>query len=43
MNRTVKDGTVKAYYYGSRQEFAAHPKPLLTAHDFAEHLERLRQ
>lgn len=41
MNRTIKEATVKRYYYETHQELKAHLKLFLTAYNFAKRLKTL--
>ncbi len=40
--RTVKDATVKAFHYETREALAAHVRAFVMAYNFAKHLKRLR-
>ncbi len=42
MNRTVKEATVKAFHYDSRESLSAHVQAFVTAYNFAKHLKALR-
>ena len=42
MHRTVKDATVKAFHYDTRESLAAHVAAFVTAYNFAKHLKALR-
>ncbi len=42
MVRTVKDATVKAYHYETRDALSAHVRAFITAYNFAKHLKALR-
>jgi transposase InsO family protein len=42
INRTVKDATVKAFHYETRESLDAHLQAFLTAYNFAKHLKALR-
>lgn len=42
MNRTIKEATVKRYYYGSHEQLSAHLSDFLAAYNFARRLKTLR-
>jgi hypothetical protein len=42
MNRTIKDATVKRFYYETHEELRAHLADFVTAHNFAKHLKTLK-
>ena len=42
MNRTLKEATVKRYYYQTHQQFKEHLQTFLMAYNFAKRLETLR-
>lgn len=42
MVRTVRDTTVKAYQYDTRDALTAHVQAFVTAYNFGRHLKRLR-
>ena len=42
MNRTVKDATVRAFHYETRDSLKAHLNAFITAYNFAKHLKSLR-
>ena len=42
MVRTVKDATVKAFHYQTREALSAHVLAFLAAYNFAKHLKALR-
>jgi transposase-like protein len=42
MVRTIKDATVKAFHYETRDDLAAHVRAFLAAYNFAKHLKALR-
>ena len=41
MNRTIKDATVKRYYYETHQQLKEHLKLFLTAYNFTRRLKTL--
>jgi hypothetical protein len=41
MNRTIKEATVKRYYYETHQQLKEHLKFFLAAYNFAKRLKRL--
>lgn len=41
MNRTIKEATVKRYYYETHQQLKDHLQPFLTAYNFAKRLKTL--
>jgi transposase-like protein len=42
MNRTIKDATVRRYYYDSHERLRAHLQTFLTAYNFAKRLKALK-
>ena len=42
MNRTIKDATVKRYFYETHGELRAHLADFVTAYNFARRLETLK-
>ncbi len=42
MNRTIKDATVKVFYYDDLKSLKAHVLAFVTAYNFAKHLKALR-
>ena len=42
MNRTVKDATIKAFYYPGLEALKAHVLAIVQAYNFAKHLKALR-
>jgi transposase InsO family protein len=42
MNRTLKDATVRRYYYDTHDQLRAHLGAFLTAYNFARRLKTLR-
>ena len=42
MNRTIKDATVKRYFYDSHNQFKAHLNDFLRAYNFARRLKTLK-
>ena len=42
MNQTIKDATVKRYYYQTHEQFKAHLQTFLTAYNFARRLKTLK-
>jgi Integrase core domain len=42
MNRTIKDATVKRFYYETRDELRAHLADFVTAYNFARRLKTLK-
>ncbi len=42
MNRTIKDATVKRYYYETHQHLKDHLQLFLTAYNFAKRLKTLK-
>jgi hypothetical protein len=42
MNRTIKEATVKRYYYQSHDHLKQHLHTFLTAYNFAKHLKTLK-
>jgi transposase InsO family protein len=42
MNRTIKEATVKRYYYESHEQFAAHLKDFINAYNYARRLNTLK-
>ena len=42
MNRTLKDATVKRYYYQTHQQLKEHLQTFLMAYNFAKRLKTLR-
>jgi transposase InsO family protein len=42
MNRTIKDATVKRYFYQTHDELRVHPRDFVDAYNFARRLKTLR-
>jgi Integrase core domain len=42
MNRTIKDATVKRFYYETHNELRAHLADFVSAYNFAERLKTLK-
>jgi len=42
MNRTIKDATVKRYFYDTRDQLRAHLQNFVDAYNFARRLKTLR-
>ena len=42
MNRTLKEATVKRYYYESHEQLRAHLEAFVAAYNFAKRLKTLR-
>lgn len=42
MNRTIKDATVKRYYYQTHDQLTAHLQTFLMAYNFARRLKTLK-
>lgn len=42
MNRTIKDATVKRYYYASHDHFKAHLDSFVMAYNFARRLKTVK-
>jgi hypothetical protein len=42
MNRTIREATVKRYYYASHDQLKIHPQYFLLAYSFAKRLKRLK-
>jgi hypothetical protein len=42
MNRTIKDATVKRYFYGTHSQLKAHLTDFLRAYNFARRLKTLK-
>jgi hypothetical protein len=42
MNRTIKDATVKRYFYDAHQQLKAHLNDFLSAYNFARRLKTLK-
>jgi hypothetical protein len=42
MNRTIKDATVKRYFYETHDQFRAHLRDFVDAYNFARRLKTLR-
>ena len=43
MNRTIKDATVKRFYYETHDELRAHLADFVTAYNFAKRLKTLKR
>ena len=42
MNRTIKDATVKRYFYETHDQLRTHPRDFVEAYNFARRLKTLR-
>ena len=42
MNRTIKEATVRRYYYDSHEQLRSHLADFLTAYNFAKRLKTLK-